>query len=216
MVTTRAERVRLGSRRRRDQEKQELRQAILNAASELILEMGYERFSLRRVAERIGYSATTIYLYFENKDALVAAVIEEGFSRFLRALEAVDTPDPLGRIADLGRAYVRFALANRVYYQLMFMQRADLLRYTRRGGDGRGTGEHPDSSFGVLLRAVRSAIDAGALRPGDARAYSFVLWAAVHGVASLVISGAAPLDEATTAAVTEIALEASCRGLARA
>src|SRR5919201_6487096 len=102
------ERLRRASRRRREQEKQELRQAILAASAELILERGYDGFSLRQVAERIGYSATTIYLHFENKDALVAAVIDEGFGRFLRALQAVDTLDPLGRIADLGRAYVRF------------------------------------------------------------------------------------------------------------
>ena len=215
MISTRAERVRQGSRRRRDREKQDLRQALLNAASELVLALGYERFSLRRVAERIGYSATTIYLYFENKDALLAAVVEEGFSRFLRALEAVDTPDPLERIADLGRAYVGFALANRVYYQLMFMQRADLLPYTSRGG-GWSPDEQPDASFAVLLRAVQAAIGAGALRPVDPRAASFVLWAAVHGVASLVISGAATLDEATTAAATELALATSLGGLARA
>jgi AcrR family transcriptional regulator len=214
MVRTRAERVRQGSRRRRDQEKQELRQAILNAAGELILELGYEGFSLRRVAERIGYSATTIYLYFDNKDALVAAVVDEGFRRFLRALEAVETSDPLERLADLGRAYVRFALANRTYYQLMFMQRADLLRYGRHP-DRYVPGESTDDSFGVLLRAVQAAIDAGALRSGDARACSFVLWSVVHGVASLVISRAAELDEATTAAATELALGMAMRGLAR-
>jgi AcrR family transcriptional regulator len=214
MVSTRVERVKQGSRRRRDQEKQELRQAILNAAGELILELGYEGFSLRRVAERIGYSATTIYLYFDNKDALVAAVVDEGFRRFMRALEAVETSGPLERLADLGRAYVRFALANRVYYQLMFMQRADLLRYGRHH-DRYAPGESTDDSFGVLLRAVQAAIDAGALRPGDARAYSFVLWSVVHGVASLVISRAAELDEATTAAATELALGMAVRGLAR-
>src|SRR5919201_3552732 len=109
------ERLRRASRRRRAQEKLELRQAILAAAGELILEKGYEAFSLRQVAERIGYSATTIYLYYDDKDALVGAVVAEGFARFLRALEAVRTEDPLGRIADLGRAYVRFARANPVY-----------------------------------------------------------------------------------------------------
>src|SRR5918992_973820 len=139
----------LSIKARRERQRQQLRQAILDAAGELILERGYEGFSLRQVAERIGYSATTIYLHFENKDALIAAVIDEGFERFLRALQAVETPDPLGRIIDLGRAYVRFGLENRVYYQLMFMQRADLLSL----GSGERRPERA-ATFEVLLEAV--------------------------------------------------------------
>lgn len=68
---TRVERTRQASRHRREQEKEELQQLILKAAGELFLEQGYDRFSLRQVAERIGYSATTIYLYFEDKDDLL-------------------------------------------------------------------------------------------------------------------------------------------------
>jgi AcrR family transcriptional regulator len=203
-MTTGAERVRAASRRRREQEKVELRQAILTAAGELVLEKGYEAFSLRQVAERIGYSATTIYLYFENKDALVGAVIGEGFSRFLRALESVPTEDPLGRIADLGRAYVRFARDNPVYYRLMFMHRPDLVRLAPRQTD----------SFDVLQRAVERGIAAGAIRPGDARAYSLVLWAQVHGIASLAISGMVELDDAATDRVTDLALGVAAHGLA--
>ena len=199
-----AERVRQASRRRREQGKQELRQAILSAAGELILAKGYEAFSLRQVAERIGYSATTIYLYYDNKDALVGAVIGEGFARFLRALSAVDTEDPLGRVRDLGRAYVRFARDNPLYYRLMFMYRPDLVKLAPPGED----------SFDVLQRAVQRAMDAGAIRAGDARTHSFVLWALVHGVASLVITGMVPLDAAALEAVTEAALDVAAHGLA--
>jgi AcrR family transcriptional regulator len=208
-VVTQTERLREASRRRRDTQKQELRQAILAAAGELILEKGYEAFSLRQVAERIGYSATTIYLYFENKDALVAAVIEEGFGRFLRALEAVRTEHPGARISALGRAYVRFARANPVYYRLMFMNRPDLVALAAQGEPGKF-----DASFQVLQRAVQGAIDAGAIRPGDARGYSFVLWSLVHGIASLAITGMVSLDEAALGDATDLALGIVGRGLA--
>ena len=197
----------LSVRARRDRQRQQLRQAILHAAGELILERGYDGFSLRQVAERIGYSATTIYLHFENKDALVATVIDEGFGRFLRALQAVDTPDPLGRIADLGRAYVRFGLENRVYYQLMFMQRADLLTFGSRE-------RQPEraATFEILLDAVRQALEAGALRSGDAMAYSQVLWAAVHGVVALALAMPG-FDEATAERITELMLDVLGRGM---
>src|SRR5258708_9272019 len=116
---TQAERLRQAIRHRQDQEKQELRQAILAAAGELFLEQGYERFSLRKVAERVGYSPTPISLYFRNKDDLLFTVVDEGFVRFRQQLAAAaaSQEDPWERIIALGRAYVTFALQNPVYYQ---------------------------------------------------------------------------------------------------
>src|SRR5260370_8244484 len=89
---TQAVRLRKAIRHRQAQEKQELRQAILTAAGELFLEQGYERFSLRKVAERIGYSPTTIYLYFRDKGDLLFTVVDEGFDRFTHQLAAASTP----------------------------------------------------------------------------------------------------------------------------
>ena len=197
----------LTSQERRRREKQELRQAILDAAGGLILACGYEEFSLRRVAERIGYSATTIYLHFENKDALLAAVIDEGFGRFLLALQAVDTADPLERIADLGRAYVRFGQENCVYYQLMFMQRADLLKL-----EPCELPEDQTGTFAILVDAVKRALDAGALRPGDPEALSLVLWAAMHGIVALAVT-MPHLDDVTIARTTELMLDALGRSM---
>src|SRR3954466_12950071 len=108
-TTTRSERVRAASRQRRELQRTELRQLILDAAGALFLEQGYERFSMRNVAERIGYTATTISGYFANKDGLLCAVVDRGFERFGSALEAASasTSDPLDRLRALGRAYVR-------------------------------------------------------------------------------------------------------------
>jgi hypothetical protein len=93
---TRGDRMREASRERRSLQKQELRSSILVAAAELFLEHGYEHFSMRQVAERIGYSATTIYLYFENKDDLLFEVVSDGWQRFsddfLAAAAAADEP----------------------------------------------------------------------------------------------------------------------------
>src|SRR5436853_6901682 len=123
-VNTQAQRLRQAIRNRQAQEKQELRQVILTAAGTLFLEQGYERFSLRKVAELIGYSPTTIYLYFRDKDDLLFTVVDEGFKRFGQQLAAAaaSTGDPWERIIALGRAYVAFGLQNHEYYQLMFMQ----------------------------------------------------------------------------------------------
>src|SRR5215469_18650450 len=149
---TQAERLHQAIRHRQDQEKQELRQAILTAAGELFLEQGYERFSLRKVAERIGYSPTTIYLYFRDKDDLLFTVVDEGFTRFGQQLAAAatSTVDPWERVIALGRAYVAFGLQNPVYYQLMFMQRADFLTHEQAD-----KGQPRIATFVVLRQAVQ-------------------------------------------------------------
>ena len=183
--TTRAARVRKASRERREQEKQDLRAAILRAASQLFAEHGYEHFSLRQVAETIGYSPTTIYLYFKDKDDLLFAVVDEGFERFgaQLAAAAAGVADPIERLGALGRAYISFGLQYPVHYQLMFMQRADFLAKCRPGE------ETPRiDAFRVLQDSIQYGIDAGALRPGDVQAYSDALWALVHGVVALAIS----------------------------
>ena len=197
----------LTSQARRARQRDDLRQSILAAAAELILERGYDGLSMRQVADRIGYTATTIYHHFENKDALVAAVIDEGFGRFLAALGAVQTEDPLERIAGLGRAYVRFGLENRVYYQLMFMQRPDLLNF---GSDDR----QPERSatFELLLHAVQDGLDTGAIRPGDPIAYSNVLWAGVHGIVALALKMPG-FDDDTINQLTELTLDVHARGI---
>jgi AcrR family transcriptional regulator len=208
-TNTRAERLRQAIRHRQAQEKQELRQAILAAAGELFLEQGYEHFSLRKVAERIGYSPTTIYLYFRDKDDLLFTVVNEGFLRFGQQLAAAAQrhEDPWERLIALGRAYVTFGLEHPVYYQLMFMQRTDFLTHTPSGES-----EPRIASFQLLRQAVQQAIDAGVLRPGDAESYSDVLWALVHGMVSLAIK--MPMFDASRVQRTmETAWQMECQGL---
>lgn len=184
-TTTRAVRARQSIRERREREKQELREAILRAAGELFVEQGYEHFSLRQVAERIGYSATTIYLYFQDKDDLLFAVVDEGFERFGQQLRAAaaSTEDPWQRIMLLGRAYISFGLNNPEYYQVMFMQRSDFLMTARHGER-----KPRVNSFMVLQQAVEEAVQAGIIQGEDVLTVSHVLWAQVHGITSLAIT----------------------------
>lgn len=185
---TRNERIRKASRHRRDHEKEELRQTILKVAGELFLEQGYDRFSMRQLAERIGYSVATPYLYFRDKDDLLFTVVDEGFARFKQQLAeaAVSSDDPWERLFALGQAYVRFGLRNPVYYQLMFMWRSDFLTQS-------ATGEQSPrlEAFRILQDAVRYAMEAGAIEgdgEADVETYGDVLWATMHGVVALAIS----------------------------
>jgi AcrR family transcriptional regulator len=209
MIDTRTKRIRNGSKQRREQQKQEVRQAILDAAAALFLEQGYQRFSLREVAERIGYSATTIYLYFEGKDDLLFTVADEGFVRFGTALHAAaaGVADPLDRLLAIGRAYVHFGFANPNYYQLMFMDRTDFLLGYREGERKPRLG-----SLDVVAQTVREAVEGGIIMPGDAFTYADALWAAVHGIVALHIAMPV-IDKPRAEAAAEAVLAAMIAGI---
>jgi AcrR family transcriptional regulator len=196
------------SRQRREQQKQELRQAIVDAAAALFLEYGYQGFSLRQVAERIGYSATTIYLYFADKDDLLFTVAEDGFGRFGAQLDAAaGASDPLERLHAIGRAYVDFGLANPAYYRLMFMERADFLMqfYGAERKPRLGT-------LDIVVQAVQEGLAAGLIRAAPPQALADALWAAVHGVVALHL--ALPIvDRARAEQAAEAVLQVMIAGM---
>lgn len=199
----------ISSQARRAEHKQALRQSILDAAAKLFVNDGYDAVSMRRIAEQIGYTPTTIYLHFAGKDEILFALLDEGYGRLgvQLAEAAASQVDPLRRIEVVGRAYIAFGLGNPMHYQLMFMRRADFLvakLAERREG-------RPDA-FGVLQVAVQAAQDAHTIRPGDALTHSTALWAVVHGVVALAI--ALPVfDPAFVQQVTDLTLAAYLEGL---
>jgi AcrR family transcriptional regulator len=212
MSTTRNERVRQASQQRREQQKQEIRQAILDAAAELFVAQGYQGFSLRQVAEQIGYSATTIYHHFANKDDLLFTVADAGFTRFGSELmaAAMRRHEPLERIEAIGRAYIEFGLRNPNYYQLMFIERADFMLGYRAGERKPRLG-----SLDIVRETIRAGIDQGRIRPGDPDIYANALWAAVHGVVTMFI--AFPTRDATQINATiDATLSIVIRGLRHA
>jgi AcrR family transcriptional regulator len=209
-ATTRVERTRKASRHRREQEKEELRQIILTAASDLFLEQGYDRFSMRQLAERIGYSATTLYLYFRDKDDLLFTIVDDGFVNFGRLLaNAANTgTDPWVRLTALGQAYLNFGFNNPAYYQLMFMWRTDYLTEARAGE------KQPRlAAFSILQDTVQYALDMRVLQPGSAQAYSDLLWAMLHGVVALAIGMPTMFDPERTQTLTTVALDTLFKAL---
>src|SRR5690554_7192785 len=109
---------------RKKKPKEDIKTAILNAAKNLFLEKGFEATSLRKIAVEIGYSPTTIYLYYKDKNDIVYALHQEGFSLLRSELTALMiVEDPFERLKALGRSYLQFAKENPDYYELMFIQK---------------------------------------------------------------------------------------------
>lgn len=208
-ATTRQSRIRARSAERRAQRRDDLRRTILTAAVDLFEREGYEGFSLRQVAEAIGYSATTIYLHFSDKDDLLHHVVLEGFRSFGEELQAAfdETSGALTRLAAIGRAYLRFGVTHPVHYRLMFMARPELL--TRPAPAGY---ECVTDSFGVLQRAVEEGLASGELRAAPVEVYTTFLWASVHGLVSLHLATPSfPADQLESLWVQH--MEVTARGL---
>lgn len=214
IVETRQTRIKQKSAERRERSRQETRQAILEAATQMFEREGYEGFSLRQVAENIGYTPTTIYLYFKDKDDLLFAVCSQGFAQFTEALQhAYDThPDPRERLNALAGAYLEFGLSHPLHYQMMFMQRSEwVLKATDSKGQVQGS-----NSYTIQLGAVVEAMKAGVLRLGDPVETTNLLWSGVHGIVSLALNmkGVVPgWDEASARRLLGRFTEMISRGL---
>jgi AcrR family transcriptional regulator len=172
----------MGVTERREREREEVRRKILEAARELFAREGYERVTMRKVAQAIEYSATTIYHHFEDKDDLVDALCHEDFARLLGALTATGLPaDPVLRIRQLGLAYASFGIRFPNHYRFMFMTQGKF-------GDGHQLSEPGLRSFGLLREAVVEAIGKGLFRAGNPDHMAQVLWASIPGAVALLVT----------------------------
>jgi AcrR family transcriptional regulator len=199
----------MGITQRREREREEVRRKILDAAHDLFASDGYERVTMRGVADAIEYSATTIYNHFEDKDDLVHALCQEDFSQLLAVIQNQPWPaDPVDAIRQLGRVYAEFGLTHPNHYRFMFMT---------PHGDRQQKPPAGEQTYGVLRDIVDKAIAAGRLRDAPPDAICQVLWSAVHGVTALLVTYGEnfpcvpPVED-----LVDQAIENSLRGLLKA
>jgi len=177
----------MGLLERKARQKRFLRQEILDAASDLFVKEGYEQVSMRRIAEKIEYSPTTIYLYFKDKADLLDQICQETFARLVQHLNRIleQSGDPLERLKRGLRAYIEFGLENPQHYRVVFMT-------LHPEGYIKIKHVQPDSpgmqAFDSLRRCVFDCISAGKLRTSDAELISQTLWCGIHGVTALLIT----------------------------
>ncbi|NIZ91374.1 TetR/AcrR family transcriptional regulator [Kineococcus rubinsiae] len=156
-----------------------LRQEILDAAGELLSGAGAgQGVTLRAIARRAGIAAPSIYRHFADRDAVLAALVEEAFTALAAAAhEAARTaPDPAGAVRAVCAAYVTFAAEQPGRYRVLFERGpADIAA---------GAPAYPAGSaaFDVLVTALQQAVDAGTSTSSDPRADSAALFACLHGV----------------------------------
>jgi AcrR family transcriptional regulator len=183
----------MGTKQRRDREREEMRTKILDAARELFAAEGYEAVSMRRIADAIEYSPTAIYAHFKDKAELMRELCSGDFQAMQeRNRDVFDITDPIERIRRLGLGYIRFAVEHPNHFRLMFMTKPtpEMTDVSEEELIEMGKNDPNRNGYALLVQCVREAMAQGRLLPHltDPHMVTQLLWAGVHGVASLHIT----------------------------
>jgi AcrR family transcriptional regulator len=164
----------------------ELKKKILDAARELFVAEGAEAVSMRKVADKIGYTATTLYNHFEDKESLLRALCEADFQKLqAKFLRIGQIADPIERLRKLGQTYIEFALRHPSHYRLMFM--TPHVPRDSRSCPEIEPGNPDQDAYAFLRETVALGLAARVFRceHSDPDLLAQVVWSSVHGVASL-------------------------------
>ncbi|MFZ4816624.1 MAG: TetR/AcrR family transcriptional regulator, partial [Phototrophicaceae bacterium] len=170
----------------RERRQEKTRQAILDAALDIISEKGALNLSLREIARRIDYSPAGLYEYFAGKDEIIQAVCDNALAQLRDYLLAVDLALPLpDYLIEIGLAYVQYAKDHPQQFLFFFVQGVDLLEEDTA---------HPytldeDETIQIVDSAVQRGIESGQIRADDRTSLEigYGLWAIAHGAAMLQI-----------------------------
>lgn len=171
----------MGISERKERERHEMRAKIIDAATNMFMNEGYEKTSIRNIAEKIEYSPATIYLYYKDKDELLYEVQKQAFGQLeeVFAKEAT-SKDPWERLTQICHSYVRFGKANPEMYDLMFLMRAPM-NSIKENEPWRNNAD----SFVVLVNCLTECMEQGLLRFDDVMLAAFSVWSMGHGLVSL-------------------------------
>jgi AcrR family transcriptional regulator len=171
----------MGVKEKRAKYSNEFRREILDAARELFIAEGYDKFSMRRLARKIGYSPTTIYIYFRGKDDLLYAICEEVAEQFLTNIKHIraQESDPLHVLRQALLYFLEFGFDNPNQYKVFFFTGRDVYgtheEFMQKESMGR------DSYF-AFREIVRNCIETGIFHKMDLEILTQVLCVATHGL----------------------------------
>lgn len=157
-----------------------MRDLIRAAALKMFLEDGYAKTSIRRIADAIEYSPGTIYLYYKDKDELLYEVQGLAYGKLFDAFKVeANSPDPLEKLHQLGKSYIKFGLNNPELYDLMFIIRSPT------NVDEKIHKDNGAGCLNYLVDCLSECMDRKLLRFTDLQMATLQIWSTVHGLVSL-------------------------------
>ncbi|GAB3174581.1 TetR/AcrR family transcriptional regulator [Telluribacter humicola] len=176
----------MGIAERKEREKEEMRELILRAASKIFMEDGFEKTSIRKIADAIEYSPATIYLYYRDKNELLHGLHVEAFQKMMQEFaQVVPISDPFARLVEMGHQYIKFGTHNPELYNLMFLMDAPMEAIACRNeiwDDGL-------RAFDALRVVVADCIKAGYFKETDVETISMTIWSYIHGLVTIYLKG---------------------------
>ena len=176
----------MGILERREREKKALRERILEAARKLFAEEGYESVSMRKIAGKIEYSPTVIYLYFRDKQEIIKELCDEMFNLLLKKIDKTikTVADPVERLKAGLRVYVEFGIKHPDHYRVtLMMPHKHAAACPEKFETTAGA-----QTFQRLFDAVAACVQSGRFREKDVMLVSQSLWVAIHGLTALWIT----------------------------
>ena len=159
----------------------DLRNALITASIAILAEEGSAALTLRKAARKAGVSHAAPYRHFADKDALLAAIAEEGFQKLSAMIETAVTPPPPDPLLAGGLAYVRFGLENPDHLRVMFgMGDRDMANYPTLL-------ETALKALSLLTQCIQDAQAEGRVKSGDPFALTLAMWSMLHGLTTLII-----------------------------
>src|SRR5947209_13549266 len=191
----------MGTKERREREKQEVREGILAGAREIALQEGWQAVTIRRVAEGIEYSPPTIYEYFENKEAILLELLRQGFERLRISMKDAQarTDDPEQCVLNVMHAYWDFAFRCPELYQVMHSLGGVTFNRVEAPVEAR-------EAFQVLLDVLESWIQVSKADVPDVGDCADILWGVSHGLIALTMTGRISEGQAYSRALMDQAI----------
>jgi AcrR family transcriptional regulator len=162
-----------------------LREEIIDVSKELLLKDGFSKISMRKIANRVNVTATSIYLHFENKDDLLLTLIEESIQNLNKALMEAMNPslDPIQQLEELAGAYIKYALENPQEYEIIYMVRPEEMpKYPKEKF------QEVRQTYELLSGIIQNGKDKELFEVDNPLISAYTLWAQIHGVVTVVLN----------------------------
>ena len=175
----------MGINERKEKQKLEIKKMILDASMKLFVEEGFDSVTIRKIANLIEYSPTTIYLYFKDKNEIFYQLHELGFQKMGEMNSSVAAiKNPLTRLYKMGENYIEFGLTHPEFYDIMFISRAPMQVLEAMENCDWKSGE---AALHALMATVDECMQKKFIRKQNVQVVTMAIWGMVHGLVSLQI-----------------------------
>lgn len=173
----------MGVKERRQRERTEVREKILDAALEFFAKEGSDGVTMRALADAIEYSPPVIYAHFRDKEAIIQELCYRQLRELAKAFATFGDLDPIERLRRIGYIYADFAIEHPSHFRFMFLMPHPL----PPDDDEVAKGDPQQNAYAFLRQTVEDGLAAGIFRPEytDADEIAQMCWASAHGLVAL-------------------------------